>query len=144
MRIPKINVRMTPWWITLVALLALLPFGVGIQFVGLFILAVELWVRGNVHRVLAWDALGVVGVYTLLVWMGFVGALLCLRKLKGKEVGFRSLILAAFGWNGLALVCACTGCCIIQVYDPQVAWFVISILLFLFLAFLIKRLPSKS
>ena len=144
MRIPKMNVGMTPWWITLVALLALLPLGVVIQFVGLCMLAVELWVWGNAHRALALDSLAVAGVYTLLVWMGFVGVLLCLRKLKGKEVCFRSLILAAFGWNALALVCVCTGCCINPVFDHPVAGFIISILLFLFLAFLIKRLPSKS
>lgn len=132
------------WGICLVVLLTLLPMGVVIQFVWLLLLAGTLCAGALSGCV--WDALGVAGVYSLLVWFGFMGALLSLHKLTKKEVRFRSLAISALGWDALAVACGgvgCYCCVLLPAVHPGIG-FVFSILLFILIAYIIKRTSKKS
>ena len=129
------------WGSCLVASLALLPLGVVIQFVALWIfaLAVSAGARGR----LLWEMLLPVGGYSLLVWLGFVGLLLSRRIPAKKEVSFRSLAPAALGWNALALFCVCSGCFVAPLIDPVLAA-LFAIFLFFLIPYIIKHISNPS
>ena len=133
------------WGICLVVLLTLLPIGVVIQFAALMLLAGALC-AGAPGGCMC-EALEVTGVYSLLVWFGFMGALLSLNKLTKKEVRFRSLAISALGWDVLAVACGGVGfccCCVLLPAAHPGIGFVFSIFLFILIAYIIKRTSKKS